>query len=94
MSSNLEGDGEYEFDSPIGEFSYELVTPWRVIGSAAVTIKKSDLFLQNMSLLITVNHHLISTALSMQEIFHTRIQLIPISTLNMAQHLLFALVVN
>ncbi|HRG29336.1 MAG TPA: hypothetical protein PLJ00_15670 [Chitinophagales bacterium] len=40
MSSNLEGDGEYEFDSPIGEFSYELVTPWRVIGSAAVTIKK------------------------------------------------------
>lgn len=39
MGSSLENDGEYSFDSPIGEFSYELVTPWRAIASAAVTIK-------------------------------------------------------
>jgi hypothetical protein len=40
MSSELEGDGAYSYESPIGEYSYEMVTPWRVIASGAVTIKK------------------------------------------------------
>lgn len=39
MSTDLEGSGSYSYDSPIGEYSYELVTPWRVIASGAVTIK-------------------------------------------------------
>lgn len=38
MSSDL-NSGDYSYDSPIGEYNYELVTPWRVIGSAAVTLK-------------------------------------------------------
>jgi len=38
MSSDV-SNGTFGYESPIGEFDYELVTPWRVIGSAAVTIK-------------------------------------------------------
>jgi len=40
MSSTLDTTGYHSFDSPYGEFSYELVTPWRVIGSAAFTFKE------------------------------------------------------
>lgn len=41
-SSNMSSDvasGTYSYDSPFGEFDYELITPWRVIGSAAFTMK-------------------------------------------------------
>lgn len=40
MESTLDISGNYSFDSPIGEYDYALVTPWRVIGSAALTIQK------------------------------------------------------
>lgn len=40
MNSTLETTGSYSYDSPIGQYDYELITPWRVIGSAAVTVKK------------------------------------------------------
>ena len=39
MSSGLDTSGSYSYDSPTGEFDYELITPWRVIGSAAITLK-------------------------------------------------------
>ncbi len=39
MSSQLDTSGNYSFDSPYGEYSYQLITPWRVIGSAALTFK-------------------------------------------------------
>ncbi len=39
MNSTLDTSGTFSYDSPTGEFSYELVTPWRVIGSAALTFK-------------------------------------------------------
>ena len=39
INSSLDTSGAYSFDSPNGEFDYELVTPWRVIGSAAITLK-------------------------------------------------------
>ena len=38
MSSDVAA-GTYTSESPIGEYNYELITPWRVSGSAAVTIK-------------------------------------------------------
>ncbi len=38
MNSDLE-TSSYSYDSPIGEYNYELITPWRVSGSAAVTLK-------------------------------------------------------
>lgn len=40
MSSDLDASGTYDFESPVGEYNYELITPWRVIGSAAITIKE------------------------------------------------------
>ncbi|MBC8172920.1 MAG: hypothetical protein H7X71_03345 [Chitinophagales bacterium] len=40
MESSLDISGDYPYESPIGEYDYELVTPWRVIGSAALTIQK------------------------------------------------------
>ncbi|MFN0276530.1 MAG: OmpP1/FadL family transporter [Chitinophagales bacterium] len=43
MESSLDASGEYSYDSPLGEYDYELVTPWRVIGSAAFTFKKAGL---------------------------------------------------
>lgn len=38
MSSDV-ASGTYNTESPIGEYDYELITPWRVSGSAAVTLK-------------------------------------------------------
>ena len=38
MNSDLE-TSSYAYDSPLGEYNYELITPWRVCGSAAVTLK-------------------------------------------------------
>ncbi|MFI5171998.1 MAG: OmpP1/FadL family transporter [Chitinophagales bacterium] len=43
MNSSLDTSGSFSFDSPLGEYSYELITPWRVIGSAAITIKEIGL---------------------------------------------------
>jgi hypothetical protein len=40
MSSSLDV-ADYSYDSPLGAYDYELITPWRVIGSAAITIKKA-----------------------------------------------------
>lgn len=40
MESTLDVSGNYSYDSPLGEYDYELVTPWRVIGSAAFTFNK------------------------------------------------------
>lgn len=40
IASSLDITGEKSFDSPIGEYNYELITPWRVIGSAALTFQK------------------------------------------------------
>jgi len=44
MSSSLENAGSYSFESPVGQYDYELITPWRVIGSAAVTVKNVGFF--------------------------------------------------
>lgn len=41
--SDLEVDGNYEKSSPQGEFSYNLTTPWRIIGSAALVLKQYGL---------------------------------------------------
>lgn len=38
MSSSLDTSGSYSYDSPYGEFNYEMITPWRVMGSAAITL--------------------------------------------------------
>lgn len=40
MSSALDQSGAYNYDSPYGEYSYALTTPWRFIGGAAVTVKQ------------------------------------------------------
>lgn len=40
MSSNLDQTGSYGYDSPYGEYYYALITPWRIMGSAAVTINQ------------------------------------------------------
>lgn len=40
MNSILDTLGSYSYNSPDGSFDYSLTTPWRIIGSAAFTVKK------------------------------------------------------
>ncbi|MBP9703900.1 MAG: hypothetical protein KBD79_04050 [Chitinophagales bacterium] len=40
MNSQLDMTGSYYYESPYGEYLYGLTTPWRLFGSAAVTIQK------------------------------------------------------
>jgi hypothetical protein len=40
MRSSLDTTGSYSFDSPQGQYDYALVTPWRAMGSLALTLKQ------------------------------------------------------
>lgn len=40
MSSQMDITGSYSYESPFGEYYYGLTTPWRLMGSAAVTVQK------------------------------------------------------
>ena len=40
MSSQLDISGDYSYDSPDGNYDYGMITPWRLVGSAALTFKK------------------------------------------------------
>ncbi|HPE96737.1 MAG: hypothetical protein H6548_01150 [Chitinophagales bacterium] len=40
MTSSLDTSGSYGYDSPTGRYEYSIVTPWRAIASAAITMKQ------------------------------------------------------
>jgi hypothetical protein len=44
MTTNFENGNSYSFDSPFGTYDYELTTPFRLMGSAALIFKQHGIF--------------------------------------------------